>query len=219
MFHTSDILRVHHGIPLDSFKENQQPASSTPTSKLLRKAFEAVHRPATEEPTFHTQPRQMRQKSATTIDPVSAPALRERRLESASTLRPARSRAMSSSTTRRPQRVQVYNEMLDEPVREQELVAPLHTYANAQQAEALAYSPILEQPIPVYDRFEELMRVSEEPYYNGVPSSIHSPMMSDLFVRPQGDFGPVSGRYDARDHASNTQDEEFAGFWRPNRLY
>ncbi|KAK4565427.1 hypothetical protein LTR86_004044 [Recurvomyces mirabilis] len=219
MFHTSDILRVHRGTPVEASKENQQPASSTPTSKLLRKAFEAVHRPAAEEPTCQAQPRQKRQKSAATIEPVLMPALREWRWESASILQPTRPKVVSSNEVRRPQRVQVYEEMLDEPVRKQDLFPPVHVYANAQQAEALAYDPIFEHSSPVHDEYEEPMHESEEFFEVGVSPLVRSPLISELYVRPQEDFGPIFEQYGARDHVGIGRDEGLAGFWRPNRLY
>ncbi|KAK3675760.1 hypothetical protein LTR78_004401 [Recurvomyces mirabilis] len=210
MFHTSDILRVHRNISVETPEENQQSASSTPTGKLLRKAFEAVHRPAAKESTFSAQQQRKRRESAITSDRILTPALR---------IRPLRPTAVSSTTASKPRPVQMYEEMLEEPGRKQDLVSPVHIYANAQQAEALAFNPIFQQPNPMHDGYGEQMRESGDLYEVGATPTIRSPLMSQLYVGPQEDFGPVSGGYDAHDYVGNARDEGFAGFWRPNRLY
>ncbi|KAK3657117.1 hypothetical protein LTR56_002631 [Elasticomyces elasticus] len=295
-FHTSDILQVqqrpdtaadarHSHDTLDTVdllrmrdRENRDPKSSTPTSKLLRRAQEAIvaqqseHRPARKdlrrssreqvnayealrpldrlEDHHEERERQGYEEHLNTNDISRAAAgyngvprrrtttvesrstLPERRLQSASGLRPQSSRntvrldfAQPSRTCPTPPMASrsvmptMYAE--DDEMLDQMRYSPPsdhYVYANAQQAEALAHAVTSGQASGLYqDQMEDVY--SEGPLSH-VPSGLlakhtssvrdvsqHPPLRSDIST------GLGGGGYGLAD------DDQFAGFWKPNRLY
>ncbi|KAK5677929.1 hypothetical protein LTS10_009812 [Elasticomyces elasticus] len=295
-FHTSDILQIqqrpdtatdarHSHDTLDTVdllrmrdQENRDPKPSSPTSKLLRRAQEAIvtqhseQRPARKdvrrssreqvnayealrplerfEDHHDEQERQAYEEYINTNDMPRAAAgyngvprrrtttvesrslLPERRLQSASGLRPQSSRNTVRPDFARPSRIcptppvvsrsamsTMYVE--DDEMLDQVRYSPpsdRYVYANAQQAEALAHAVTSGQASGLYENQMEDV-YSEEPLSH-VPSDLlarhtssvrdvsqHPPLRSDIST------GLGGGGYGLAD------DDQFAGFWKPNRLY
>ncbi|KAK5738546.1 hypothetical protein LTR17_005882 [Elasticomyces elasticus] len=295
-FHTSDILQVqqrpstaadarHSHDTLDTVdllrmrdQENRDPESSTPTSKLLRRAQEAIvaqqpeHRPARkdvrrssreqvnayealrplERLEDHHEKRERQgyeeylntndisraaagyngvpRRRTTTVE--SRSTLPERRLQSASGLRPQSSRNTVRLDLAQPSRIcptppvvsrlampTMYVE--DDEILDQVRYSPPsdhYVYANAQQAEALAHAVTSDQASGLYQN--QMEDVYSEESLSHVPSGLlamhtslvrevsqHPPLRSDMST------GLGGGGYGVAD------DDQFAGFWKPNRLY
>ncbi|KAK4954583.1 hypothetical protein LTR10_008016 [Elasticomyces elasticus] len=295
-FHTSDILQVqqrpdtaadarHSHDTLDTVdllrmrdQENRDPKSSTPTSKLLRRAQEVivaqqteqhparkdVRRSSREQSNAYEAPRTLERledhhdererlayeeyidandmlhlaagyngvprRRTTTV--ASRSTLPERRLQSASGLRP-----QSSRHTVRPDLARPFRTCPTPPMASRSVIPTMYmeddemldqvrysppsdhrVYANAQQAEALAHAVTSGQASGLYqDQMEDVY--SEEPLSH-VPSGLlarhtssvrdvsqHPPLRSDIST------GLGGGGYGLAD------DDQFAGFWKPNRLY
>ncbi|KAK5113104.1 hypothetical protein LTR62_003683 [Meristemomyces frigidus] len=72
-FHTSDILNIYCGpITKSVGKENNDPTTSTPTSKLLERAFQAVSQPYAKKQVLTPDPRQGLRESISNVRPAEA---------------------------------------------------------------------------------------------------------------------------------------------------
>ncbi|KAK3618499.1 hypothetical protein LTR56_024585 [Elasticomyces elasticus] len=295
-FHTSDILQVqqrpdtaadarHSHDTLDTVdllrmrdQENRDPKSSTPTSKLLRRAQEAIVAQQTEQYPARKDVRRSSREHVNayealrpierledhldereqqayeeyintndmlhvavgyngvprrrTTTAASHSTLPERRLQSASGLRPQSSRHTVRPDRARPSRTcptppmasrsvipTMYME--DDEMLDQVRYSPPsnhYVYANAQQAEALAHAVTSGQVSGLYENQVEDV-YSEEPLSHA-PSGLlarHTSSVRDVSQHPPLRSDISTGLGDGGYGLAN--DDQFAGFWKPNRLY